>query len=228
MTAVPTPANDEFDVRALVDHADALNDRGAYADGLAAADDALAAAPEDGPAWTAKGWALENLGRPEEAEDAYRAAVRHDPGQPWAMVGLATVLEKSDRSPEAADLYRAVAERAEGRDRMGPDLLEIVGWSCFKIGSVEEAIALYRDALEIEPNRIAVRFDLALALLAAGDDAASLSEYRAGLAARVDPEALRAHVGVALEDLLASPWAAAGRAAEALLRPTVDPPAGDR
>src|SRR5437773_8261947 len=35
--------------------------------------------------------------------------------------------------------------------------------SCFKAGNIDDALALYRDALEVEPGRTAVRFDLALA-----------------------------------------------------------------
>jgi tetratricopeptide (TPR) repeat protein len=213
---------------ALVDRADALNDRGDYEGGLRAAREAVAIGAGNGPAWTAMGWALENLGRLAEAEDAYRTADCHDPGQPWALVGLATVLEKTGRVGEARDIYRSVAERAEQRGRMGPDLLEIVGWSCFKAGSLDDALALYRDALEIEPGRTAVRFDLALALLAAGRDEAALTEYRIGLRDSADPSALRAHVEVALDDLLGTPVPASGGAAEALLRRSLDPPAGGR
>jgi tetratricopeptide (TPR) repeat protein len=216
------------EAQALVDRADALNERGDYLGGLRSARDAVAIAAEDGPAWTAMGWALENLGRLGEAEGAYRTAVRHDPGQPWAMVGLATVLEKTARIGEARDIYRSIAERAENRGQMGPDLLEIVGWSCFKAGNLEDALALYRDALEVEPGRTAVRFDLALALLAAGQDEAALSEYQIGLRNPADPSALRAHVEVALEDLLGTHVPASGGAAEALLREALDPPAGDR
>jgi tetratricopeptide (TPR) repeat protein len=214
------------EVQALVDRADALNDRGAYLDGLRLAEQAVAIAAEDGPAWTTMGWALENLGRLTDAEEAYRAAMRHDPAQPWAMVGLATVLEKTGRVDEANDLYRSIAERAAERGRMGPDLLEIVGWSCFKAGNLEDALALYRDALELQPARTAVRFDLALALLAAGDLDAALAEYRAGLRDSGEPAALRAHVEVALEDLLATPWGVPGGDAEALLRGALAPRPG--
>jgi len=215
------------EAQALVDRADALNDRGNYLGGLGAAREAVAIAAEDGPAWTAMGWALENLGRLGEAEEAYRTAVRHDPGQPWAMVGLATVLEKTGRAGEAGDIYRSIAERAEQRGQMGPDLLEIVGWSCFKAGNLDDALALYRHALEVEPGRTAVRFDLALALLAAGQDEAALSEYQIALRHSADPSSLRAHVEVALDDLLGTPVPASDRA-EAMLREALDPPAGDR
>jgi len=207
-----------IDVHALVDRADALNDRGEYLEGLRIAQEAIGLAPADGPAWTAIGWALENLGRLEEAEEAYRTAVRHDPGQPWAMVGLATVLDKTGRPGEALDIYRCVAERARQGGKMGPDLLEIIGWSCFKSGDLDGALALYREALAVEPNRTAVRFDLALALLASGQVENSLSEYRTGLGDTQDRAALRAHVEVALDDLLGTPVGASGYPAEALLR----------
>jgi Flp pilus assembly protein TadD len=235
MSSTAAGEHGSFDVRALVDRADGLNDRGEYQAGLQTAQEAIGLAPTDGPAWTAVGWALENLGRLPEAEEAYRTAVRHDPGQPWAMVGLATVLEKTGRPGEALDIYRSVAERAPQSGQMGPDMLEIVGWSCFKSGDLDHALALYRQALAVEPKRTAVRFDLALALVAAGQVDNALSEYRTGLRDTDDQAELRAHVEVALDDLLGTPVGASGYPAEALLRRALAqlrrasaPPAGDR
>jgi len=216
----PAPSGD------LVERADALNDRGAYAEGLLAAEEAIAASEGDARAWTSKGWALENLGRLAEAEDAYRTALAHDPGLPWPAVGLATVLEKTGRSAEARALYRSVADRSPLDDTESADLLEIVGWSCLKTGRLEESIRLFEAALRIEPDRTAVRFDLALALLAEGREDAALAEYRAGLTDAAGAEALRANVMVALEDLLAvAPMVprAGGDQAEALLRAYLEP-----
>jgi tetratricopeptide (TPR) repeat protein len=217
--------------QALIERADALNDRGAYEEGLRVADQALALAGADATAWTARGWSLENLGRLPEAEDAYRAALRFDPQSPWASVGLATVLEKSGRTDEAGRIYRSIADRGVSRQERDTDLLEIVGWSAFKAGRAAEAEALFRRCLEIEPRRTAVHFDLALTLLAAGRAQEALGQYRVGLDEPDDADALRAHVEVALDDLTQASAALAetdARTAADVLSAFLESPNGDR
>jgi len=188
-------------VHDLLEEADALNERGAYEAGLRLADDVIALSGRDAAPWTTRGWALENLGRVAEAEEAYATALGIDPDSPWAAVGLATVLEKTGRRAEASDIHRVVADRRVPPDEQSTDLLEIVGWSCFKTGRNGDAQRLFRHALELEPGRIAARFDLALAMLAAGQVDDALREYREGLEDRRDVASIRAHATVALEDL---------------------------
>src|SRR5438128_2640105 len=65
-------------------------------------------------------------------------------------------------------------------------------------GAYEAGLRL---ALELEPGRIAARFDLALAMLADGQVDEALREYREGLEDRRDVASVRAHATVALEDL---------------------------
>ena len=140
-------------VHDLLEEADALNERGAYEAGLRLADDVIALSGRDAAPWTTRGWALENLGRVAEAEEAYARARRIDPDSPWAAVGLATVLEKTGRRAEASDIHRVVADRRVPPDEQSTDLLEIVGWSCFKTGRNGDAQRLFRHALELEPER---------------------------------------------------------------------------
>jgi Flp pilus assembly protein TadD len=226
--ADPGPA---ADVHELVEQADALNERGAYEAGLRLADDVIARSGGDAAPWTTKGWALENLGRMAEAEQAYATALQLDPYSPWAAVGLATVLEKTGRRSDASDIYRVVADRPVPPDEQSTDLLEIVGWSCFKTGRNDEAQGLFRRALHLEPGRTAARFDLALAMLAAGQVEAALLEYRAGLDDPEDVASLRAHVAVALEDLTDASRDLDGMdvaPANQLLRGFLETPAPDR
>jgi Flp pilus assembly protein TadD len=222
----PSPA----DVRALVERADALNERGAYTDGLRTAEEAIAVASSDVGAWTTKGWSLENLHRLPEAEDAYRTALRHEPQSPWAAVGLATVLSKTGRGDQAGDVYRAIADRGVSPEERNTDVLEIVGWCCFKAGRNGDAERLFRRCLEIEPDRTAAVFDLALSMLAEGRVEEALAHYRAGLRGP-DVRSLRAHVLVGLDDLdQASDVVATADAAAAgdVLRGFLADPHGDR
>jgi tetratricopeptide (TPR) repeat protein len=219
------------DLHALIEEADALNERGAYTEGLRTAERAIDLAGDDAAAWTTKGWSLENLERLLEAEEAYRTALRHDPGSPWAAVGLATVLDKTGRGDQAGDVYRTIADRGLAADEENTDLLEIVGWCSFKAGRNEDAERLFRRCLRLEPGRTAALFDLALTMLAEGRVQDSLAQYRAGLGSPVDARSLRAHVLVALDDLEQavelverSNAAAAGE----VLRGFLETPLGDR
>jgi tetratricopeptide (TPR) repeat protein len=215
----------------LVERADALNERGAYTDGLRTAEEAIARSAGDAPAWTSKGWSLENLERLSEAEQAYRTALVHDSDSPWAAVGLATVLDKTGRGDQAIDVYRTIADRGLPAGEENTDLLEIVGWCCFKAGLNADAERLFRRCLELEPGRTAAAFDLALALLADGRVEDALAQYRAGLAGSADVRSLRAHALVALDDLdqasdsVETPHAVA---AGAVLRGFLEAPLGDR
>jgi tetratricopeptide (TPR) repeat protein len=215
----------------IVERADALNERGAYTEGLRTAEEAIALAGDDSAAWTTKGWSLENLERLAEAEDAYRTALAHNPDSPWAAVGLATVLDKTGRGDRAGDVYRTIAERDLPAGERDTDLLEIVGWCCLKVGRNGDAERWFRRCLELEPGRTAAAFDLALTLLSGGRVEEALAEYRAGLAGSEDARGLRAHVLVALDDLDQSAdsvekdhAASAGR----VLRGFLEAPLGDR
>jgi thioredoxin-like negative regulator of GroEL len=192
------------EVHELVEQADALNERGAYEAGLRLAEDVIARSGRNAAPWTTTGCALENLGRVDEAKQAYTTGLQLDPDSPWAAVGLATVLEKTGRRAEASDIYRMVADRHVPADEQTTDLLEIVGWSCFKTGRNEDAQRLLRRALDREPGRIAARFDLALAMLAGGQVEAALHEYQEGLEDRGDMASVRAHAAVALDDLISA------------------------
>jgi Flp pilus assembly protein TadD len=215
------PAADRSDLHALIEEADALNERGAYTDGLRLAEEAIALAADDPAPWTTKGWSLENLERLAEAEAAYRTALGHDPTSPWAAVGLATVLDKTGRGEQAGDVYRSIADRGASPAETNTDVLEIVGWCCFKSGRNAEAERLFRRCLELEPGRTAAAFDLALTILASGRIDEGLAQYREGLEGPADVRSVRAHVLVALDDLdqasdLVTPPAA--KAAGSLLR----------
>jgi tetratricopeptide (TPR) repeat protein len=231
LTMDPADPRSASFVDELLEQADALNERGAYEAGLRLADDIIARDGGEAAPWTTRGWALENLGRVAEAEQAYAMALQLDPDSPWAAVGLATVLERTGRRAEASHIHRAVADRRVPPDEQSTDLLEIVGWSCFKTGRNGDAQRLFRRALDLEPGRIAARFDLALAMLADGQVDAALREYREGLEYQGDMASVRAHAAVALEDLIDTSRHLDGMdvaAADRLLRGFLATPSPDR
>jgi len=186
----------------VLERASDLADMGRYEESLSWAERAVELDPGNAAAHVAKGWALENLGRGRltEAGDAYRAALHADERSLWATAGLANVAERLGEDDEAARLFLRVADTQVKSDERDPDVLEVVGWSRFKAGRFEDAQALFRRALGIDPSLTAVHLDLALALLFSGDSDEALGEYRAALDAE-DAAAARAHAAVALDDL---------------------------
>jgi Tfp pilus assembly protein PilF len=188
-----------------IDRITALSDAGDHEAALRLADEVIAAEPDHATAHTARAWALENLGPKHltQARDAYAEAIRIDPAELWAKEGLSTVLRKLGRSGEADALCREVIEEASPRAEGDAEMLELLGWCRYRVGLYEDAAATFRRSLSVDPDQPAVRFDLALTLLHAGEGRAALAEYVACLALtdsgrRGEVDGL---VAVALEDL---------------------------
>jgi tetratricopeptide (TPR) repeat protein len=185
--------------------AEALSDAGEYATALEELDVALDADPHNAAVSTARGWALENLGpeRLPEACSAYEQALALDPSAMWAKEGLSNVLRRMGDVREADRLCEEVVE--EGRRRYGEeeDLWELVGWCELRLGRYEDAVTTLREALRRDGRWIAVRFDLALALLCAGERSRAFLEYSRGVHQAVNGgvDRLRGCLRVALDDL---------------------------
>jgi Tfp pilus assembly protein PilF len=187
----------------LIEQGEALNESGAYGEALEALERAIEADPISDRAFVARAWALENLG-PEhdaEAQAAYEKAVALDPTNPWALEGVGHRLELDGNIEEAKRLYRKALSTNAGSDH--PDVLEIVAWCHHRLGEEEDAERAYRRALEIDPERSATRFDLALTLFMLGRGADGRAEAEAALGALedVDQAVRRATIQVALDDL---------------------------
>ncbi len=190
-------------LRDPLQHAEALNDAGRYGEALVALERILVSEPDNVKARVAGAWALENLG-PErliEARDAYREAVRLDPTELWAKEGLSNVLRRLGHPDEARALCAEVVDEARARQERDDDMLELLGWCEYRLGRFDEAVEVFREALEGDPELLAVRFDHALTLLCAGHGTDALREYRAGLETAASLTRVRGLVAVALDDL---------------------------
>jgi tetratricopeptide (TPR) repeat protein len=185
--------------------AESLSDAGEYAAALKELDETLLAGASTAAVHTARGWALENLG-PERLPDAcaaYQEALRRDPGALWAKEGLSNVLRRMHFVEDADRLCREVIVEGLARADAELDLLELVGWCQLRLGLHDEAIETLREALARDGRWIAVRFDLALAMLCAGQRSRAFLEYSRGVHQAVNGgvERLRGVVRVALDDL---------------------------
>ena len=192
-------------VAAGLGRAEALSEAGEYAAALDELDLVLQTEPTSAAVHTARGWALENLG-PErllEARGAYEDALAMDRTAMWAKEGLSNVLRRLGHVREADRLCEEVV--AEGRQRyeVEEDLWELVGWCELRLSRYRDAVATLSEALRRDGRWIAVRFDLALALLCAGERSRAFLEYSRGVHQAVNGgmERLRGCLRVALDDL---------------------------
>ena len=185
--------------------AEALSEAGDYAAALDELDAAVQKEPANAAVHTARGWALENLG-PEQLPDAkasYERALALDPSAMWAKEGLSNVLRRMGNQREADRLSLEVIEEGRQRYEREEDLRELVGWCELRLGRYDDAVTTLSEALRRDGRWIAVRFDLALALLCAGHRSRSFLEYSRGVHQAVNGgvERLRGCLRVALDDL---------------------------
>lgn len=192
-------------VAAGLGRAEELSDAGLYQAALDELNRELDGDPQAATVHTARGWALENLGPAylSDARDAYMRALELDPGALWAKEGLSNVHRRLGSLDEADRLASEVIEEGSRRSHAEIDLIELVGWCQLRLGRHAEAVETLRRALELDGRWTAVRFDLALALLCAGDRARALLEYQRGIHQAVNGgvERLRGVVRMGLDDL---------------------------
>jgi Flp pilus assembly protein TadD len=192
-------------VAAGLGKAEELSDAGEYEAALEELDRQLSEHPFEPAVHTARGWALENLGPHglPEARDAYRKALELDPTALWAKEGLSNVHRRMGDVDEANRLAREVIEEGTLRCDREIDLLELVGWCQLRLGEYASAVATLRRALELDGRWTAVRFDLALALMCAGDRGRAFLEYQRGIHQAVNGgvERLAGVVRMGLDDL---------------------------
>lgn len=185
--------------------AEELSAAGLYREALNELDRELARSPQEAAVHTARGWALENLGDDHlaQAEAAYLRALELDPGALWAKEGLSNVSRRLGRFSEADRLANEVISEGTSRAHAEIDLLELVGWCQLRLGRYGDAVQTLRRALELDGRWTAVRFDLALALLCAGDRARSMLEYQRGIHQAINGgvERARGVLQMGLDDL---------------------------
>ncbi len=189
----------------VLEQANLLSEAGAYDKALALLDRALDLPCADPELHTARGWALENLdpARLPEARRAYESAIALDAGLSWARLGLASVLERLGEVEAARRAYLELVDHATPRAAQQPDLMELLGWSQYRLGRLDEAVDTFRRALAHDEAWISVRFDLGLALLVRGDAVDATREYQAALTQLAARQAGRrlGPLRVALDDL---------------------------
>lgn len=164
-----------------------LAKRGAKREALLLYQTALAAEPEAADILTNIGRVYEALRQDADAEAAYRAALRIEPGNSLARGGLTSVLlargktfaERGARD-KAADLFRQIIRidpsNAAARYNLG---MVMDG-----MGDLAGATKLYREALRIDPAFAEAHNNLGVDLALLGEREAAASRFREALRLR--------------------------------------------
>jgi len=149
---------------------------GAVAGGVAAAlrAPATGAAPLEALLLSDIGACRRVEGRLDLAAEAYRAAVRARPDDPWDRLALADVLVETGESGEAIDELRAALQRAPG----DADLLASLGRAYLTAGQAGAAILPLQDALRAAPAMTRPWFDLGRAYEDLGRSSDALRAYQ--------------------------------------------------
>jgi tetratricopeptide (TPR) repeat protein len=101
-----------------------------------------------------------DLGRPGQAEAAYRKAMHLDPTFLPAQINLANLLNQSGRNREAEKILREAVSRAADQGELHYNL----GLLLAEMGKLEEAVQVLARAADLMPNRARIRYNRALAL----------------------------------------------------------------
>jgi protein O-GlcNAc transferase len=163
-----------------------FNDEGA----LEAYRRAVKLAPDDAIAQTRLGSALLDAGNAHEAAPHLEEAARLDPANQSALNALQRALRDDGQIQKAEAAKKRLAEVLLKRATDDQKLVEAVatnnaGAELEKNGNLPAALAKYRTALELNPNHIGIRTNLAVALLKLGQWDEGLAQLKEAL--RRDP-----------------------------------------
>ena len=120
-----------------------------------------------------------------------RKAVVLDPARVDFMVQFAKALTLANRNRDA----KVVADRAMTLSSIDPAMLDMLGAIYTQVGDYAAAVTAYRQAVTLAPHHAVYRYNLASALLSAGELDASEAEIEACLA--LYPNYWRAHLSLA-------------------------------
>lgn len=127
------------------------------------------------------GVALSHLNQNDAAREQLEKAVAIDPSQAEGHFHLAQVLRVSGQTAEAQAQLKLFQERQQATIKLALGQTKAgQAAQALKDGHADQAVALYREAVEAQPQNASFEFDLAQALVRTGDPR-DLAEERAAL-----------------------------------------------
>jgi tetratricopeptide (TPR) repeat protein len=179
------------------------------------AEAAVTAAPEMVVAWVALGQALKAGGRGEEAEQAYREAIRRDGGNALARMGLGELMISTGRAEEAVVEFELAL-------RKKPSLAAAhlgLGNAYAFLGRDEAALDQYNQTLAMRPRLPEAEFAAGFVLARMGRLKQAEARYRRALARRADFAAAWMNLGCLLREQGREAYAKAALVRAVELRP---------
>jgi len=192
-----------------------LRKEGKPEEALAAAERALVANPEMADAWQVKGSSLEDLGRFEEALEAYREALNRAGSRPRSDIVLAAARVQL----ELGQIDEALEGIAYAADEgvINPIALREVGLQLAEVGRIEESLELLT---ELAADGTAESLNALARVQSEAGDQQQAQSILEGILARDDGDA-KAHENLSLVFLRLAQWDKARAQAEQAL--AIDP-----
>ncbi|UCC15552.1 MAG: tetratricopeptide repeat protein [Gammaproteobacteria bacterium] len=166
-------------------------------DALRAAEQAIRHGREDVGRLIRRGRALNNLGRLDEAERDFRAAIRLDQQSADAHASLGHVLRRLQRTDDAESSLRRALE-------LNPHHLpglRSLGMMCIADGRSTEAVTLFGRAIDLAPADAGLAGQLGVALHNSGELSKAADVYRGALELDESQVQNWLNLGITLQDL---------------------------
>ncbi len=127
----------------------------------------------------------ESVGKKSEASDTYNRILGLDPENPLALNNIAFMdAEKGDNLDQAMTF----AERAKKRVPNSPDISDTLGYVYLQKNLNSEALRIFRQVVQDNPQNPTYHFHLAMALLKGGDKQGAKEEAQKALQSSPQPE----------------------------------------
>lgn len=135
-------------------------------------------APNDTRPLLSLGLILSGTGRSDQAAPIYEQILKIQPDEPVALNNLAYM-----KAEKGADLEEALtmAQRARQKDPNSHEIEDTLGWIYIKKNLSEEAVRLFQDLVNKDPNNATFHYHYAMALLQKGDKPATRQELEKAL-----------------------------------------------
>lgn len=150
-----------------------LGQNGRHQEAVSSLETALRLQPDNPDALNNLGTALEHVGRFDDAVGVLQRAVSRRPDRPAMYVNLANALRKRG-DPEAAV---AICGQALRLDPNHHDALNSLGAAFLELCQLTEARQCFERAVAVRPSSADGHYNLAVALLAAGEFSSGWREY---------------------------------------------------
>lgn len=136
------------------------------------------AAPTDPRPLLQLGLLMDGTGRREQAKPIYEQILKLQPDHPIALNNLAFI-----KAEEGTDLDEALtmAQRARQKLPASPNIKDTLGWIYIKKNLSDDAVRIFRELVDQDPNNPSFHYHYGLALLQKGDRPSAKREFEVAI-----------------------------------------------